>query len=217
MEQIANAMINVQSKPNMMFKMTDAARAYNHERLTEHDFNLSRLIQANTGITLAYGSKFRPMEQLEPLLSRHPNFPLIKEFIVGRMPYIFTRELDGDTMQLELDAARERGNHKSASKESDRLLELISKDVKHRFVLPVSTSTVRELKNAAAQPSLGLLVHQWMLNPDGSRVEKSSMTQDLYFSSPEPKNANRRIDMSAYPEMVYGWCQLRSFHFIAAL
>jgi hypothetical protein len=95
-------------KPNVMFETTDAARVYNHDRLAEHDFNLSKLIQANHGSTLDYGSEFRPMSQLEPLLGRHPNFTAIKGFIEeGIMPFVFTEELDADTMRKELETALE--------------------------------------------------------------------------------------------------------------
>jgi hypothetical protein len=41
------------------------------------------------------------------------------------------------------------------------------------------------------------------------------MTQDLSFSPLDPANAiNARIDMAAYPEMVYGWCLPMIFHFM---
>jgi hypothetical protein len=213
---IAEAPVETPLKPDVMFEMSDEARKYNHDRLAEHNFDMSMLIQANQGTTLDYGSEFRPMYQLEPLLGAHPNFEAIKGFIEEGMPYIFKKEVDEETRLLEFEAAIERGNHKSAQKEPDRLLELISKDVKHGFSLPISTETARKLKGATAQP-LGL-VHQWSLNPDGSRVEKSRMTQDLSFSPLNPANAiNARIDMAAYPEMVYGWCLPRIFHFMVAL
>jgi hypothetical protein len=153
-------------------QMSDKARQYNHERLAEHNFDLPTLIQANQGTTLDYGPKFRQILQLEPLLGAHPNFEAIKSYIKGGMPYVFKEVLSKYTRQLEIEATLERGNHKSASKELERLLKLITKDAKRGFSLPISTSTARKLKGAAAQP-LGL-VHQRILNPDGLRVEMSS-------------------------------------------
>jgi hypothetical protein len=49
---------------------------------------------------------------------------------------------------------------------------------------------------------------------------KFRMTQDLGFSSNRggpPRSINSRIDMSAYPEMVYGWCLPRILHFLVAV
>jgi hypothetical protein len=46
------------------------------------------------------------------------------------------------------------------------------------------------------------------------------MTQDLSFSSPsseEPVSINSRINMSAYAEMIYGWCFPRIVHYSLAL
>ena len=44
------------------------------------------------------------------------------------------------------------------------------------------------------------------------------MTQDLSFSPLNPLNAiNPRIDIAAYPEMVYGWCLPRIFHLVVAM
>ena len=46
------------------------------------------------------------------------------------------------------------------------------------------------------------------------------MTQDLSFSSTrdgDPTPINGRIDISAYTEMVFGWCLPRILHFIVAI
>jgi hypothetical protein len=66
MQKIAATATTTPAKPDVMFEMTEEARRYSHDRLTEHDFNLLKLIQANEGTTLDYGSEFRPMGQLEP-------------------------------------------------------------------------------------------------------------------------------------------------------
>ena len=45
------------------------------------------------------------------------------------------------------------------------------------------------------------------------------MTQDLSFSSTrdgDPTSINERINMSAYTEMIFGWCLPRILHFIVA-
>jgi len=214
--KIAMSPVIVPSKPNVMFEMSDEARQFNHDRLREHGFDLSELLKANVGTTLDFGSEFRPVSQLAELLGDHPSFGVVSRFIQGGMPFVFCRELDAATSKIELEAALARGNHKSASDESARLLHLIAKDVQHGFSLPIWKDTARQLKGAAAQP-LGL-ANQWTLTPDGSRTEKARMTQDLSFSPIDPDNSiNSRIDMSAYPEMVYGWCLSRILHFVVAL
>jgi hypothetical protein len=203
-------------KPDVRFDMTEKARTYNSEKLEEMGYDVGRLLLANVGTTMGFSSEFRPMDQLEPLLGQHPNFPAVKRFITEGMPFTFKTTLDDATKATELQAALNRGNHKSAESEAGRLLKLIAKDVKHGFSLPITKETARLIKGGAAQP-LGL-VSQWSLNPDGSRIQKDRMTQDLSFAVEDNANSiNKRVDMDAYPEMVYGWCFPRMLHFIVAL
>jgi hypothetical protein len=64
------------------------------------------------------------------------------------------------------------------------------------------------------------LASQWTINKLGQRVIKYRLTQDLTFSSSKtgpPMSINQRIDMTAYTEMIYGWCLPRIIHFVVAL
>jgi hypothetical protein len=167
--------------PNIKFGMSDEARQHNSEQLKLHNFELEKLLTSNEGTTMGFISEFRPMSQLEPLvLGQHLNFAAIKEFITNGMPFIFSETLNADTKALEIQATLDRGNHKSAESEAERLLKLISKDVKHGFSLHITKQAAHQIKGRAAQQPLGL-VSQWTLSPDGSRILKDRMTQDLSF------------------------------------
>jgi hypothetical protein len=64
------------------------------------------------------------------------------------------------------------------------------------------------------------LVQQWTVGPDGKRIIKYRLTQDLSFSSDkavEPVSVNSRVEMGSYPEMIYGWCLPRILHYIVSL
>ena len=62
------------------------------------------------------------------------------------------------------------------------------------------------------------VVKQFSLQEDGSRILKRRLTQDLSFPLTFPSaSVNKRIDMEAYVEMIYGWCLSRVIHFIVAL
>jgi hypothetical protein len=62
------------------------------------------------------------------------------------------------------------------------------------------------------------LALQFTLLEDGSRVPKRRHTQDSSFALTFPKaSVNERIDMDAYPKMIYGWCLSHIVHFIVAL
>jgi hypothetical protein len=64
------------------------------------------------------------------------------------------------------------------------------------------------------------LAKQWTLDETGTRIPKYRLTQDLSFTCVKGNwglSINSRIDMSAYPEMIYGWCLSRIIHYIIAL
>ena len=110
-----------------------------------------------------------------------------------------------------------RGNHKSAQLEQGRVGELLAKDVVHGFTIPLPIATIKLIPGAMVQP-LGL-VQQWTVGPDGERKAKFRLIQDLSFSTnrqSKPTSINARVDMSAYVEMVYGWCLPRIIHFIVS-
>jgi len=90
------------------------------------------------------------------------------------------------------------------------------KDVIHGFSVPILPESVPNIKGAMVQP-LGIAI-QTTLNDKGLRTPKYRLTQDLSYShSTKHASVNSRIDMDAYPEMIYGWCLMRILHFIAAL
>ena len=183
-----------------------------------HGFSVTRLLGAYPDSTLGFGSEFRTVEELEPLLHHHPSFPALKDLLENGMPYVFSREINDATKQEEVKALLERGNHKSASEKTERVRLLLEKDLLHGFSIPLLVRTVSQIPGSAVQ-SLGL-AKQWTVQPDGTRTTKFRLTQDLSFTSNKggPSRAiNDRVDMGAYAEMVYGWCLIRILHFIIAL
>ena len=180
--------------------------------------NLGALIAAHQDSTLGYGSEFRSVTELTPLLGRHPNFVMLAEYLTSGMPYLFSREIDSDTKLDELETLIRRGNHKSAQDETERVVLLLGKDVRYGFSVPLPTRLVSAISGAAVQP-LGI-AKQWTVMPDGSRTAKFRLTQDLSFSSSKgglPRAINARVDMGMYPEMTYGWCLPRILHYIISL
>ena len=205
-------------KSPIIFEVNRTAAKHNARLLEGYGFDLARFIGDNLDSTLGYGSEFRGVEELEPLLWRHPNFPALKKLIKDGMDYVFARDINEETKTLELETLIERGNHKSANDELARVEALLAKDVVHGFSIPLPAELVRKLPGAAVQP-LGI-VAQWTVRPNGTREIKHRLTQDLSFSSnksgPE-RSINSRVDMTAYAEMVYGWCLPRIFHIITSL
>jgi hypothetical protein len=136
------------------------------------------------------------------------------------MPYVFSRQLSPSERAEENEAILSRGNNKSAEEQPDIIAKLLAKDVKHGFVMVLPVETARKIKGAAFHP-LGT-TKQWSYDEQGNRSVKYRLTQDLTFSiagrgTPLSASINDRINMAAYPEMIYGWCLPRIIHFIVSL
>ena len=208
----------VPTKSPIRFEMSERASAINAEVLRNVDFDLGRLILEHGSSTLGFGSEFRKVAELRPLIGRHPHFARLEKLLTEGMQYVFERELSPEERVDEVAAMLSRGNHKSAQTEPQRVGELLAKDVTHGFTIPLPIAVVELIPGSLVQP-LGL-VQQWTVDHDGKRKAKFRLTQDLSFSTDrkaKPTSINSRVNMGAYVEMVYGWCLPRIIHFIIAL
>ncbi len=206
------------SRPPIVFELGEQAAAHNAEVLRGFGYDLGAMIRAHSSSTLGFGSEFRSVTELQPLLGRHPHFGKLADLLTNGMDYVFTRELSEPERKKEVEAMLKRGNHKSAQEEQEQVAKLIAKDVLHGFTIPIPIGTVRSIPGVMVQP-LGL-VQQWTVAPGGERVIKFRLTQDLSFTADKdsaPMSINSRVDMSAYPEMIYGWCLPRIMHYIVSL
>jgi hypothetical protein len=213
---VFEAPVDVPLKPPIWFDVTNEAVQHNSGLLEACNFDLAQFLHAHQNSTLAFGSEFRPVAQLETILGQHPSFTFFKQVLAKGMEFHFDQELTEPQRLAEVDQMMARGNHKSAQENEGDVTRLLHKDVHHGFSLPVHPDIVRKLKGAMVQPA-GLAL-QFGLLEDGSRVPKRRLTQDSTFALTFPDaSVNERIDMAAYPEMIYGWCLSRIVHFIVAL
>ena len=109
-----------------------------------------------------------------------------------------------------------RGNHKSATGDQEYLEKLLSKDVYHGFSFQVEADKVKNLEGSMVQPAG--LAEQHGIKSDGTRFLKKRLTHNLTFSiTGDDMSVNNRVDLTQYPEMVYGWCLVRVVHFLSLI
>ena len=206
------------TKSPIRFELSDHAVEHNARVMGRVGFDVGRLIKENGSSTLGFGSEFRRVEELEPLLGKHPHFAQLAKVLSEGMHYVFDRELSPTERTNEVSAMLARGNHKSAQAEPEHVGKLLAKDILHGFSIPLPINVVTRIPGAMVQP-LGL-AQQWTVNPEGERVIKYRLTQDLSFSTSRaaaPTSINARVNMAAYVEMIYGWCLPRIMHYVVSL
>jgi hypothetical protein len=69
------------------------AAQHNISLLREIDYDFQNFFQDQAGSTPAFGSEFRPIEQLHPLLRQHLGFEELAEILIAGMPYRYSKEI----------------------------------------------------------------------------------------------------------------------------
>jgi len=67
--------------PLFIFQLSAAAAGYNAKVLTEHNFDLNRIIEQQHPSQISYGSEFRDPKLLEDLLCDHPFWSHLKNIL----------------------------------------------------------------------------------------------------------------------------------------
>ena len=206
----------VPKPPPFLFRTDALALEHNAELLKEYDYDLSLLLPDFQDTTIAYGSEFRPIDDLRSVFGKHPNFEFFESTVLNGMTYHFDRELTEDERMAELEAQVLRGNHKSATSDPEGTDKMTGKDVKKGFSLPFPASIVTKIKQALVQPAGKVSQHS--LTATGSRMLKDRLTHDLSFWLTEDyASVNSRCDFDKYPPIIYGSCLIRTIHYIVAL
>ena len=215
-EQVGRQQCKVPGRPSFSFSTETRAVETNTAFLANREWNLERALLDHKGSTVDHSSEFRPMDQLETIVGRHPTFPFLKKTFEEGFHYHLSRKLSDVERKLEYEAQYDRGNHQSAILDKEQVVKLLTNDVLHGFALPVEAAEVHNLIGVHLQP--GGIVSQHSISSDGSRKLKKRFTHDLSFSlTMEEASINDRIEMTKYPDMVYGWCLSRILHYLASL
>ena len=151
---IATSSVPTPKAPAFRFEFSTEAAEFNTRLLERYDFDLTRAIASQAGTTMAYGSEFRPMDQLDTIFHRHPNYGHVRRNIGtgGPLP---SDKLPEEERQSYLERAIAKGNHPSAlTAEAKPVMDkLVHEDVRLAYGLPLTVEAIRHLKRAEVYPS----------------------------------------------------------------
>ena len=77
----------------MRFDVSKEAAEHNTVLLQETHYDFQHFLETQAGSTLAFGSEFRLIEELQPLLRTFSGFKELAEILVTGMPYRYTQEI----------------------------------------------------------------------------------------------------------------------------
>jgi len=197
--------------PLFIFRLCPSAAEYNAKILAEHRFDLHRIISNQHPSQLSYGSEFRHPDLLKELLQQHPFWERLNDILLNGASFPLS-EISQDDRKQDLVFHSDRGNHKSAILNKDKLREMIKEDVERGFSLPLPITALHFIPNASLAP-LGC-VKQSSIDMLGNRVVKYRMTHDQSFPGPSSLSVNLRVQHEKLPPIRYSFVLMRTIHYI---
>ena len=169
------------------------------------------MLQTDSIVT--YGSEFKPVHVLEPLLGRHPLWSAFRSILEHGASYPL-RPIDNTSRLQDIQDAIKRGNHKSAIANSDLIKAMMTTEVENGYALPIPIDVIPQIPHAAVAP-LGL-VFQDTIDESGNVKEKARATHDQSFAFSSKLSVNDRVIHDQLIPCQYGHCLLRMLHYITA-
>ena len=202
--------------PVFRFDISKESAAHNYNLLKENKYNLEKLLNPpdNTSIT-SYGSEFKNVHQLHHLLKRHPRWPKLKHLLTHGSDWPL-EPVKEETQLQDAAAAVERGNHKSAAKNSQFLVSALSKEIQKGWELLLPIEKASEIPGLVISP-MGVATHIGVQS-DGSFAPKSRVTHDLSYPGEfSDQSINSRVIDSSLEPCMFGHALLRIIHRIVHL
>ena len=120
------------SSTSFSFEMNDKAATQNSKIIAEHNYDLTKFIDAFSNSHMAYGSEFRNHAILDKLLHKSPHWPDVKRSLSKGTRYPLER-INNRRRHQDLQDAVKGGNHKSAKTNLPKLIEIVDGEVQWGF------------------------------------------------------------------------------------
>jgi hypothetical protein len=170
--------------------------------LEQFNFDVNSAIQAQKHSQAFYGSEFKCSDLLEKIFKNHPLWNFMKPILSDGASYPL-KAIPEEIRKADLNFRKERGNHKSAQRFNETIINIIKEDIELGFALILPIQLLEFIKNASLAP-VGC-TKQMTINSLGERVPKFRMTHDQSFLGPSGTSVNDRTIQEDLPPLVYGF------------
>jgi hypothetical protein len=184
------------------------SQSLEHEMLSP-DGQISNITNKSS-VTIP-GSEFRPLHLLDGFMEDHPLWPRVRRMLNNGfdLPLVELNELD--RVQDVYDALA-YGNHKSASKHSAPLLQILDDEVTRGWQLVIPAHIVPKIPGSIVSP-MGV-VEQNTIDEQGRITNKWRVTHDQSFKFSSGTSVNSRVKQTELLHCLYGWALKHFLHAI---
>ncbi len=198
------------SKPQFEFDFSVEAAEKNFILLMQKfGGDLHRALHAQKNSPLSYGSEFKPVSALEPIFSRHPNWPRMKIILLWPLS-----PLDESDRLKDIDGALKFGNHKGAVQQKELLLTLVNNDVVQGFALPLPLDKIKKVPGVLLAP-LNIQL-QKTIYKRGKIIPKNRLTHNQSWEWQSETSVNSRVDTSKLMPCYFGLALKRIINWAVA-
>ena len=202
-------------RPKLSFQISKASAIKNFQVLRDNNWNLEKVINSKEFSVTNYGSEFKVVDDLDPLLELHPRWKTLRHKLINGCNYPL-KDLDESIRQLDIIEAKKYGNHKSASRHESFLSNAMAKEVKKGWVIILPDENIEDIPGLVLSP-LGVAKHLG-ISEAGEYVEKLRVTHDLSWPGKVSKESvNSRMNMDELEPIMFGYCLPRLIHYICNL
>jgi hypothetical protein len=199
---------------NFKFEISPEAAEHNLGIIRGHQYDLNAALKAEGGTALRYGSKFNPPSILGLLLKKHRLWDSISSLLSNGIKYPL-EQITCHSRGRSIQQAINRGNHKSASDQPEKLVELLTSDVHSGLTLPLPTKAIFKIPDVVLAPAG--IANQLTISNDGEVIAKDRLTHDQTFESGPETSLKNCMRMSEVNPVVFGWCLSPLLHYIVDL
>ena len=201
--------------PNFKFEVSEEAALFNWNLLQSNNFNFNNLLNQEKKSVTSYGSEFKNSSQLNDLLKSHPQWLDLKDKLNNGSSFPL-EEIQEDLRANNIDAAFERGNHKSAIKYEEFLAKAIEKETKKGWLIITPEDKYKEVPGLVLSP-MGVVEHLGVI-ASGKFKEKLRVTHDLSFpGAHSDESLNSTVMKEELQPFMFGHALLCLIHYIVNL
>ena len=170
------------------FIASDQAANHNLKILKDNDFNLEKICQRGSRSVMTFGSEYKPVAELKKLFGKHPRWNKFHDILTFGVNFDL-EYMDEDLRLKDLNAAYERGIHKSAKKNEHYLSKDMTKEIEQGWSLILPENCYKDIPGLILN-HMGVATHLGITSTREFSF-KNRVTHDLF--SPENFQAFRSI------------------------
>ena len=142
--------------------------------------SLQRALDANSRSPLGMGLEFRAPKIIEPLYRHHPIWPRTKHILTYGSHWPL-EELPEEQRVPNVEEAINFGNHKGATNDPVLLRELVEKDVKYGYCIPLPLCKAKQIPQLLFTPMNIQRQCQNTINKMGKIIDKERLTHNQSY------------------------------------